>query len=64
MIEKSKLIREIEFRWLTRKIVILMTSDDDDYIEDKVLQYRVQRGDGFRGWSDWQDVEEEREEDQ
>lgn len=44
----EQFVRNIEFRWIVRD-------------EIKVLQYRVQKGDGFRGWGLWQDVREENE---
>lgn len=42
-------IRDIEFRWIKRN-------------GHRVLQYRVNRTGGFRGWSNWMDVKDETEE--
>jgi hypothetical protein len=63
MIEKNdiqRLISDIEFQWVWQKST-LNTEKKLGYNltkEEKVLQYRVQRGDGFRGWSNWQNVKE------
>jgi hypothetical protein len=63
MIEKNdiqRLISDIEFQWVWQKST-LNTEEKLGYNltkEEKVLQYRVQRGDGFRGWSNWQNVKE------
>jgi hypothetical protein len=63
MIERNELqrmISDIEFRWVWQKST-LNTEEKLGYDltkEEKVLQYRVQKGDGFRGWSDWQNVKE------
>ena len=56
-------IRDIEFRWVIRKSVIDVEAKLGYNItkEENVLQYKVQKGDGFRGWSDWKDVRNEYE---
>lgn len=64
MIHKSDIqgfIRDIEFRWV-RRVSGVVISEDGDVAARIVLQYRVQKGDGFRGWSSWEDVKEEDEE--
>lgn len=68
MIDKNELVgvRDVDFRWVWRVSEIAIKSGplkgQEFTREEKVLQYRVQRGDGFRGWGDWQDVREENEE--
>jgi hypothetical protein len=62
MIEKNdlqRMISDIEFRWVSKKTVIKTDHPIDLIKEEKVLQYRVQKGDGFRGWTDWQEVKNE-----
>ena len=61
MIERNELqrmISDIEFRWVIR--VREYETDHQKFKtivkEEKILQYRVQKGDGFRGWTDWQEV--------
>lgn len=54
-------IRDIEFRWINRTVIVKSDKPIDVTVEERVLQYRTQRGDGFRGWSDWYDVGEENE---
>jgi hypothetical protein len=65
VIDKNELVgvRDVDFRWVTRVSPNHYASQYDTlFKEKKVLQYRVQRGDGFRGWGEWQDVREENEE--
>lgn len=65
MIDKSELsgVRDVDFRWVTRVSPNYVAGQYVPLFNEKrVLQYRVQRGDGFRGWGDWQDVREENEE--
>ena len=64
MIHKSDIqgfINDIDFKWDLRATT-LDTEKTLGYNitkEERVLQYRVQKGTSFRGWSNWQDVKEE-----
>jgi len=61
----TEALKNVELRWVRRASEINIKSGPmKDQIftkEENVLQYRVQREPGFRGWSEWMDVPREGE---